>query len=177
MLAKADHIASLPPGQAFTALSDTLVDSMMGGSSGFLYAYFFSVIGRSLGPKPLQELGLQDWARGLAEATQALSERGGAGRGDRTMLDALFPASDALGKLAQTAKDAVAGSVVAAAAAAAAAEVKQAAAEGAEGTRRMRARAGRSSYVAEEKLVVPDPGAVAVAVWMGAVADVLGEKE
>ncbi len=48
-----------------------------------------------------------------------------------------------------------------------------AAMEGAESTKSMAAAAGRSSYVPEALLRdVPDPGARAVAVWMGALAAV-----
>lgn len=49
-----------------------------------------------------------------------------------------------------------------------------AAQEGAECTRDMAAAAGRSSYVPEAVLKdVPDPGACAVAIWMGALAAVV----
>ena len=78
---------------------------------------------------------------------------GGAGVGDRTMVDALAPALSAL----------VSGDVVAAA---------KAAAAGAESTKAMRtAKAGRASYVGERDLEgVPDPGAVAVAHVFGVAA-------
>lgn len=49
-----------------------------------------------------------------------------------------------------------------------------AAREGAETTRGMSGGAGRASYVPDELLAdVPDPGAEAVALWLGAVADVI----
>lgn len=45
---------------------------------------------------------------------------------------------------------------------------------GAQATQSMRASAGRSSYVPHEVLAsVPDPGARAVAIWVGAVAHAL----
>ena len=44
-----------------------------------------------------------------------------------------------------------------------------AAASGAEATKAMHASAGRASYVPFEKMKdVPDPGAMAVAIWLGA---------
>ena len=50
----------------------------------------------------------------------------------------------------------------------------EAAQQGAEATRGMTAAAGRSSYVPEAVLAdVPDPGARAVALWLGAVAKAL----
>jgi dihydroxyacetone kinase len=61
-------------------------------------------------------------------------------------------------------------------AAAAAAAAAQAAEAGAEETKRMAAAAGRSSYVPEEALRgQPDPGAVAVARWLRAVAGVVAQ--
>ena len=41
--------------------------------------------------------------------------------------------------------------------------------QGAEDTRKMTARCGRASYVSPEHLTQPDPGAVAVTVWLQAV--------
>ncbi len=82
-----------------------------------------------------------------------MQEYGGAKLGDRTMLDALVPAIAALES----------GGLEAAA---------RAAREGAARTATMaKAGAGRSSYVREEALRgVPDPGAVAVAAVLGAIA-------
>lgn len=63
-----------------------------------------------------------------------------------------------------------AGATAAGAAAAAAAAAQQ----GAEGTARMAAGAGRSSYVPAHVLqATPDPGATAAAIWIGAVAKAL----
>ena len=44
---------------------------------------------------------------------------------------------------------------------------------GAAATRTMRARAGRASYVAQEKVTQEDPGAVAAAAWFTAVTQAL----
>lgn len=45
----------------------------------------------------------------------------------------------------------------------------QAAQQGAEATKKMAARSGRASYVSPELLTQPDPGAVAVGVWLQAI--------
>jgi len=37
----------------------------------------------------------------------------------------------------------------------------------------MKARAGRSSYVSQDRLTNPDPGAIAVTIWLSALLDVL----
>ena len=83
---------------------------------------------------------------------------GGAGPGDRTMLDALIPAMETFER---------GGDCLAAA---------RAARGGADSTARMtKAHAGRSSYLAATELAgVADPGAVAIAVTFEAVASILG---
>lgn len=52
----------------------------------------------------------------------------------------------------------------------------QKASSGAEATRHMTARAGRASYIAADRVTLPDPGAVAVAAILGAVVETLKEK-
>lgn len=49
----------------------------------------------------------------------------------------------------------------------------QAGEKAAEGTKNMKARAGRASYVSADLLKRPDPGATAVAIWLKAVLEVL----
>ena len=113
--------------------------TVMGGSSGVLMSIFFTAAGQTLHDgQPLPEALLS----GLAQ----MKQYGGADLGDRTLIDALQPALEALQK----------GDLQAAA---------QAANAGAEATANMvKAGAGRLSYVNKENLEgVTDPGAVAVA--------------
>ncbi len=140
-----------------------LVGTNIGGSSGAILKIFFSSAGLALrgrkGP-----LTVDSAAAALAAGVAAVSTYGGAQRGDRTMVDALGPAADALAESAAKGEGAVAAAAAAAAAATA----------GAEATKEMKARAGRSTYVPEEVTKgVTDPGAVAVARWVGAVAEAL----
>lgn len=113
--------------------------TVMGGSSGVLMSIFFTAAGQKL-----------DEGQALPEALLSglgqMKQYGGADLGDRTLIDALQPALEALLK----------GDLQAAA---------QAARQGAEATAKMaKAGAGRSSYVNQENLDgVMDPGAVAVA--------------
>jgi dihydroxyacetone kinase len=101
----------------------------------------------------------------LLPFSQAVQKYGGARAGCRTMLDALLPAEAAMQQA--LARGAATAAEVAAAGAAAAAQ-------GAEATKGMAALAGRSSYVPEEILrASADPGARAVALWLGAVAAAL----
>jgi len=52
----------------------------------------------------------------------------------------------------------------------------QVANQGAEATRKMKARSGRASYVSPELLTQPDPGAIAVGVWLQAVYTALSKN-
>lgn len=120
--------------------------TVMGGSSGVLMSIFFTAAGQALHEgKPLAEALLN----GLAQ----MKQYGGADLGDRTLIDALQPALEALQN----------GDIQAAA---------QAAKKGADATASMqKAGAGRSSYVNKENLDgVTDPGAVAVAEVFAAMA-------
>ncbi|MEX9251559.1 dihydroxyacetone kinase subunit DhaK [Pseudenterobacter timonensis] len=120
--------------------------TVMGGSSGVLMSIFFTAAGQTLQEgKPLAESLLN----GLAQ----MKQYGGADLGDRTLIDALQPALEALQQ----------GDIQAAA---------QAAKKGADATAGMqKAGAGRSSYVNKENLDgVTDPGAVAVAEVFAALA-------
>jgi dihydroxyacetone kinase len=110
----------------------------MGGSSGVLLAIFFAAAGDASGSG-------EDTIGSLRSALQRVQEVGGAKLGDRTMIDALAPALDAL-----------ADGLPAAAAAARA---------GADATAKIsKAGAGRASYIAAENLIGHnDPGAEAVA--------------
>jgi dihydroxyacetone kinase len=145
ILAERDRLPLADPPALFTALSEIL-SRVMGGSSGVLLAIFTAAVGAHLGVSP-------DWGAALEHGVERMQEYGGAKPGDRTMLDALVPAIEALR---------TAGLEAAA----------RAAAEGAARTATMsRAGAGRSSYVREDALRgVPDPGAVAVAAVLEAIA-------
>ena len=123
--------------QLFRAIGLELSQTM-GGSSGVLLAIFFA----SVGDGASGGLSMQDALRaGLAR----MKEIGGAGPGDRTMIDALEPALDALGD----------GLAAAAAAARKGADAPAA---------MTRANAGRAAYIAADRLSGHvDPGAEAVA--------------
>lgn len=150
------------PAQAFTSAEAGLtaiaaaLRKAIGGSSGPFYATALLRAARSLSgnaaPSPAE------WAKAFDAAVTAISELGGARPGDRTMVDALRPASDAFSA-------AVAGGaplVQAWQAAIAAAD------EGLEATKSMQARAGRASYLGDRATGIPDGGAAAVTFWMKA---------
>ena len=144
------------PSAALAAMSHTL-RRQVGGSSGPFYATALMRASRHLASHDASAPA--DWAGALAAATLAVSGLGGARQGDRTMVDALGPAAQAL--TAAVAAGAAAPDAARACAAAAHA--------GAEATAGMLPRLGRSSYLGDRALGVPDGGAVAVGIWLGAV--------
>jgi ATP-dependent dihydroxyacetone kinase len=116
----------------------TELSQTMGGSSGVLLAIFFTAAGDA-------SASGRDWIESLSAGLQRIRQVGGAEPGDRTMIDALVPALDALPSGLKPAA--------------------QAARKGADYTGTIRkAKAGRASYINEERLSgVNDPGAEAVA--------------
>jgi triose/dihydroxyacetone kinase / FAD-AMP lyase (cyclizing) len=144
--ARLDSLPLAEPGQLFLALA-SLLTQRAGGSSGVLLSILFAAAGRhaECGSSP---------ADALRYGLERMKELGGAARNDRTMIDALEPALDAL----------AAGEGLAAAAAAAR--------SGADATAGMSgAKAGRSAYVPASHLSgIPDPGAEGVARMFEALA-------
>ncbi len=130
--------------QLFPALGNELSQTM-GGSSGVILAIYFNAAGDACANGASVQ-------KALVDGLDRVSQVGGAAVGDRTMIDALSPALDAL--------------PTGIAAAAAAART------GADSTASIhRAKAGRAAYVPEENLRGHnDPGAEAVALLFDALA-------
>jgi dihydroxyacetone kinase len=148
------------PAQALRALGVAFQD-VVGGTSGPLYGVFLLRAASQLEAKPLSSP--QTWAHAFAAGVVAISELGGARQGDRTMLDALIPFSKEFGAALEEGAPLV--TVLRRAA--------EAAEEGAQATAQMVARRGRSSYLGSRSLGVPDPGAIAAAIWLRAVVETL----
>jgi dihydroxyacetone kinase-like protein len=140
--------------EIFAALSSAFMNA--GGTSGPLFGVWFREFARaSAGAGGLDREVLADAsAKGLA-AVQSL---GGAGVGDKTMVDAMSPAADSLAAGAAQARELRADL-------AAAAVVARA---GADATAELIARRGRASYVGEVSRGMRDPGAEAVAMFFEA---------
>ncbi|CAG2238026.1 DAK [Mytilus edulis] len=138
-----------------------IAEVSMGGSSGGLYSLFFTTIAGEL----QKEISPLAWSSALAAGVTTIRKYGGADPGDRTMLDALYPASEELSsclKANNSPLEAFKSAV-------------QKCTEGAKSTATMKARAGRSSYVSQDRLTNPDPGAMAVTIWLSAVLDILSK--
>jgi dihydroxyacetone kinase-like protein len=124
----------------------TLV-STVGGASGPLYGTFFLQLGAAWTDKA--ELTLDDWVTGLSAAVDGVIRRGKASPGDKTMVDALRPALDAI-RQAQAAGATVPEALRRAA---------DAAEKGMVATIPLVARKGRASYLGERSAGHQDPGA------------------
>jgi dihydroxyacetone kinase-like protein len=153
--ALAGQNGSMPPGRLLIVAGKTLV-STVGGASGPLWGSALRRAGRALGDAP--EFGGPELLAALDAAIEGVVELGAAAPGDKTMVDALVPAVDAL----RRALDSEVPLDLAVAAAAEAAE------EGAHATVPMQARKGRASYLGERSIGHQDPGATSVALVMRA---------
>ncbi|MGI3167021.1 dihydroxyacetone kinase family protein [Pseudooceanicola sp. 200-1SW] len=156
LLAAETQLATLS-GAAFWRAVGAIVRRATGGTSGPLYAILATAAGNALDEgegTPGAQL-----ARAFAAGVEALQALGGAEPGDRTMVDALRPAAQAMAAAEDPAE--------------ALRRAAQAARDGAEATKQMRPRRGRSSYVGDRVLGHVDPGAHAVALWLDAAARAL----
>jgi phosphoenolpyruvate---glycerone phosphotransferase subunit DhaL len=132
--------------------------SKVGGASGPLYGTFFLQFGTTAGDA--MELSPEAWADCFDAAVAGVKARGKAEPGDKTMLDALLPAGEAL----RAALGEGAGLGAALARAAAAAD------EGVAATIPLVARKGRASYLGERSAGHQDPGATSSALLVGCAA-------
>ncbi len=130
---------------------------VVGGSSGPFYGAM--LVGAAASLQNSDKESSERWARAASGGCRAIAELGGATAGDRTMLDALLPfvTEFRLGlqrgtKLAEAFDFAV-----------------RAAETGAERTSTLLPRRGRAVYLGDRAIGYPDPGAVAVAIWLRAV--------
>jgi dihydroxyacetone kinase-like protein len=150
----------LEPAALLKKVGMTLV-SKVGGASGPLYGTLFL---RMAGPAGQGGLDPAGFAAALRAGVRGVEERGKAAPGDKTMLDALLPACDAL-------EAAVAGGADLAEGLRAAVE---AARTGRDATVPMVARKGRASYLGERSAGHLDPGATSSVLLLEAAATALG---
>jgi ATP-dependent dihydroxyacetone kinase len=161
MVRAAEAIRALPesawanPAKALASVGDALRRAI-GGSSGPFYATALLRASRRLAGDPAPAPAA--WAEAFTVAVQAIADLGGAKPGDRTMLDALHPATEAFTAAVASGKSPVEAWGICVAAAAA----------GTDATARMLPRLGRASYLGERVIGVPDAGAAAVLVWLQA---------
>ena len=143
-----------------TKVGMTLV-SKVGGASGPLFGTFFMRVGAALGDAG--EVSGTDVAAALRAGLDGVVARGKAELGDKTMVDALAPAVDALdAALADGASlaDALRSAV-------------EAAERGRDATTPLQARKGRASYLGERSVGHQDPGATTVTLLLSAAAEAM----
>ena len=146
---------AIPPGKLLTLAGKTLV-STVGGASGPLWGTAFRRAGRALGDA--EEFGGEDLLAALRAALDGVVELGAAQPGDKTMVDALGPAVDALATALDAGEPLENGLAAA----------TEAAEEGARATVPLQARKGRASYLGERSIGHQDPGATSAALVMAA---------
>lgn len=134
--------------------------SKVGGTSGPLYGTLFLRAAMAVGPHA--EVSPTEFARALAVGARGLADRGKAVPGDKTMVDALAPAVQALEQRLADGADL----------AEAAAAARTAADEGREATTPMVARKGRASYLGERSAGHTDPGATSATYLFTALEEV-----
>jgi phosphoenolpyruvate---glycerone phosphotransferase subunit DhaL len=144
-----------PPGKILVLAGSTLV-STVGGASGPLWGSAFRRAGKALGEQPTATGA--ELADALDAAVAAVVELGAAERGDKTMVDALAPAVDAL-RTSLASGASLPGALGAA---------RLAAEEGMRATVPMLARKGRASYLGERSIGHQDPGATSTALIIAA---------
>lgn len=140
------------PGAVLT-LSGRQLISTVGGASGPLYGTLLRRTGKALGDA--DEVSEADLATAFRTGVEAVMTLGGAAPGDKTMIDALLPAVDALGD--------------------GFAAARTAAEQGALATTPLQARKGRASYLGERSIGHQDPGATSAALLVAALAEADGE--
>jgi phosphoenolpyruvate---glycerone phosphotransferase subunit DhaL len=161
VVGKLDAAPDAAPAALLKSAGMTLV-STVGGASGPLYGTFFLRMGTSAGDRA--EFDGAAFAAALRAGLEGVLTRGKAQLGDKTMVDALTPAVDALdAALADGAslKDALRAAATAARA-------------GADATVPLVARKGRASYLGERSAGHRDPGATSTTLLLEAAAESLG---
>ncbi|MFG2122656.1 dihydroxyacetone kinase subunit DhaL [Streptomyces sp. NPDC048710] len=140
VLASLEEESPATPGAVLILAGRRLI-STVGGAAGPLYGTLLRKAGKALGDAA--EVSEKQLAEALRAGVDGVMALGGAAPGDKTMIDSLVPAVDALGDGFGAARSA--------------------AEEGAEATIPLLARKGRASYLGERSIGHQDPGATSSA--------------
>jgi dihydroxyacetone kinase-like protein len=141
-LEKLDSADQADAGAVLKTVAMALVSSV-GGAAGPLYGTLFLQMGTALAGQ--EEVDLAGWTEAWRKGLEGVQARGKAERDDKTMVDALIPAIEAL----ESAPDLDAGLRAAV----------EGAEEGMRATTPLVARKGRASYLGERSKDHQDPGA------------------
>lgn len=148
----APDAALLKAGMAFNAAGASTFGALVASAAMGAAAYARR--------EQLVQWALADIATGLEEAILAIQKRGGAEPGQKTLLDALFPALEAL-REGLGRGDSLAVALTAAA---------EAARAGVEATKPLKSSFGRAAWLQDNTIGKADPGAAAAAIVLHALA-------
>jgi phosphoenolpyruvate---glycerone phosphotransferase subunit DhaL len=160
---KLDGTAGEDIGALLKAVGMALVSSV-GGAAGPLYGTLFLQMGMASAGR--EELDLDGWTAALEAGVNGVQTRGKAEPGDKTMVDALVPALEALraaGGEGSGLADALRRSA-------------DAAEEGMRATIPLEARRGRASYLGPRSVGHQDPGATSTQLLLAVAAGTFGDK-
>ncbi len=158
VLSALESAAPATPGAVLMLTGSTLI-SKVGGASGPLYGTAFRGAGKALGDTA--DVDLPGLAAALEAALAGVQRLGAAREGDKTMVDALAPATGAFSKaVAEGASDAEALNALV-----------DAAQAGAMATIPMQALKGRASYLGPRSVGHEDPGAASTALILAVLRD------
>ena len=150
-------------GTIFKTVGMTLL-STVGGAGGPLYGTFFLQAGMKTAGK--MELTLADWTSIMEAALNGVITRGKAEPGDKTMVDSLTPAVNALKQSSENGTPF--GKALA--------QSAEAARQGMEATIPLVARKGRASYLGERSAGHQDPGATSSYLILKTAADLWADR-
>ncbi len=148
--AELSALAGKPLPDALKAIGTKLVMTV-GGASGPLFGTLFMTLGKELPAEPSKA----DFSIALGKAIDAVAARGKSQAGQKTMLDVLYPVSEAV----------VAGKSPS--------EVADIADAAAEATKPMKAMRGRASFLGDRSIGHVDAGARSTALITRAIAETL----
>jgi dihydroxyacetone kinase-like protein len=133
----------------------------IGGSMGPLYGKFFKGMSTSLAKN--ETINIQSFGEALRASKEAIGSISQARVGDKTLVDALYPAVDAYHAALNEGKGFIE----------ALADMKQAANAGRDNTKDLVAKIGRSSRLGDRSKGVIDAGAASCALILGTMADTI----
>jgi dihydroxyacetone kinase-like protein len=161
---KLDTVKDKDCGTILKTVAMTLI-STVGGASGPLYGTAFLKASMAVNGK--MELDNEDIIKMFDEAIKGIVMRGKAQRGEKTMLDALIPAYEALKGSLEKGDDLSEAFI----------EAADAAKEGVEYTKTIKATKGRASYLGDRSIGHQDPGATSSYLILKTVAETLNQQE
>ena len=156
--ARIDTLETEDIGEILRTAGMTLV-STVGGASGPLYGTAFMKAGMTMSKKT--QMSLSDFLACLNAAVEGVKMRGKSVQGEKTMLDAMIPALEAMNKAIEqglTSADVLKCGT-------------EAARQGVEYTKTIIATKGRASYLGERSIGHQDPGATSFTNMLEAVYD------